>query len=271
MHTRVLVEKGENIPAFATDDRIFLGEGLFETLKVASGKPCCAYLHWQRLGNSAGQLGIPFDLAYEDWLEHLTQQVKRDNLYHGGIKAILSGGSAPRGLAAQSQVSQLILQTFNYTVHNHPIRLISVPWLRDAANPVYQLKSVNYLEAIIARRQALLLNADDALFFNSQHHATETTCANFFLIKQNQLVTPLLIDGVLPGITRTRLLQLCEQQGISCEQTSITKAMIEDADAAFVTNSLQSIRAVFSLDDLVFSVEHPLIKQLIALLDSDPV
>lgn len=269
MHTRVLIDKGDNTLAFGIDDRIFLGEGLFETIKVDSSKPCFAHLHWQRLVNSARQLGMPFDLSFDDWSEHLVQQIKRDNLYHGGIKAILSGGSAPRGLAERGQVSQLIFQTFNYQILSHPLRLISASWLRDGANPVYQLKTVNYLEAILARRQALAMRADDALFFNVQHYATETTCANFFLIKDNRLITPCLEHGVLPGITRSRIFSLCQQVDIPYIETAVTKPMIDEADAVFITNSLQGIRNVLAVDQVIFGINHPITEQLISLLSVD--
>ncbi|KTC82418.1 aminotransferase class IV [Legionella cherrii] len=259
--TRVLTEGDSNF-AFPIDDRIFLGEGLFETLKVESARPCCAFLHWQRLNDSAQKLGIPFDLSFKQWREHLLHKIKCDNLYHGGIKAILSGGSAPRGLAAQGQISQLIFQTFNYTVETHPLRLVSAPWLRDGNNPIYQVKSVNYLEAILARRQANALGADEALFFNLQHHATETTCANLFLIQDKCLLTPPVTDGVLPGVTRSRILQLSKQQGLICREVSLTKTMLKEADVLFATNSLQGIRPICSLDDITFSVEHPLLSQL---------
>jgi 4-amino-4-deoxychorismate lyase len=267
IRTRVLSDCGENNLAFPTDDRIFLGEGLFETLKVESGQPCCANLHWQRLSDSAQKLGIPFDLSFEHWLEHLLHKIKADNLYHGGIKAILSGGSAPRGLAAQGQISHLGLQTFNYVVEFHALRLMSMPWLRDAANPVFQVKSVNYLEAILGRRQAIASGADDALFFNLQHHATETTCANLFMIQNQSLLTPPLTDGVLPGITRSRVFKLSEQHKINCIEVSLTKAMLRDADAVFLTNSLQGIRSVCSLDDSTFATDHPLLNQLTSFLN----
>ncbi|CAM2930804.1 aminotransferase class IV [Legionella worsleiensis] len=269
MHTRVLIDKGDVIPGFGIDDRIFLGEGLFETIKVDSSHPCFAALHWQRMADSAHQLGIAFDLSLDDWYDCLIQQIRRDNLYHGGVKAILSGGSAPRGLVERSQVSQLILQTFNYQKANHPVRLVASSWLRDAANPIYRMKTVNYLEAVLARRQAITMGADDALFFNLHHCATETTCANLFLIKNNQLITPPLDHGILPGITRSRIVSLCEDQGIPFREQGVTKAMINEADALFIANSLHGIRAVFSVDEVIFAVTHPLIEQLIALLSSD--
>lgn len=268
-HTKVLIGKDGQDSALGIDDRIFLGEGLFETLKVDSSKPCSAYLHWQRLSHSAKQLGIPFDLSFDDWFDYLVAQIKHDNLYHGGIKAILSGGSAPRGLTKQGKISQLIFQTFNYAFSEQPARLISAPWLRDEANPIYRLKTVNYLETILARRHAQLLGADDVLFFNTRHYVTETSCANLFLIKNNDVLTPGLEHGVLPGVTRSRLLSLCQQAQVNCIETDVSKSMLGTADAVFITNSLQGIREVHSLDDVVFPLKHPLIKQLNSLLSID--
>lgn len=262
MHTRIVLEKEQGSSSFAIDDRIFLGEGLFETLKVESAQACFSHLHWQRLSDSAMKLGIPFEVSFGDWQESLNLQIKRDNLYRGGIKAILSGGTAPRGLSEHGQVSQLMFQSFNYTLESHPLRLCSVPWLRDGANPIYQFKSVNYLEAIMARRHALAKNYEDALFFNTAHHATETTCANLFIITNNQLLTPPLNDGVLPGITRARVFSLALQYEIPCKERSLTKAMIEEAESVFVTNSLQGLRRISSLDNHNFVLTHPLWTQL---------
>lgn len=256
----------EKSKVFAADDRILLGEGLFETLKVVHGKPCWADLHWQRLNSSAQQLGIPFTLSYEHWLQCLVQKIKKDQLINGGIKALLSGGSAPRGLTQCGKHSQLVLQSFQFTTQPHPLRLILAPWLRDAANPIYSVKSVNYLEAILARRQALAAGADDALFLNSEHYATETTCANLFIIKQQILFTPPLTDGVLPGITRARILTFCRQQNIPCHEQSLTQAQIEKADAVFITNSLQGLQVVRSLAGVDFVLNHPLIEQLMLFL-----
>ena len=269
MHTRVITEKGDAIPAFTIDDRIFLGEGLFETLRVESSKPRYATLHWQRLSNSAEFLGIPFDISVEDWEEYLISQIKKDNLYHGGIKVILSGGIAPRGLAEKGQISQLVVQTFNYTICTEPVRLISSLWLRDKANPVYQIKSVNYLEAIIARREALIRGVDDVLFYNSDENATETTCANLFIITNNRLITAPINDGVLAGIVRARIISLAIKNQITYEECSITQAMIKEADAVFITNSIHGIRSVSSLDDITFKMTHPILTQLITCLSED--
>jgi 4-amino-4-deoxychorismate lyase len=265
MRTRVFLEE-EGCFELPCDDRIFLGESLFETLRVEQSQPCFARLHWQRLNDSSKKIGMPFDVSYEHWLDYLLHKIKSDNLYHGGIKAILTGGSAPRGLAERGQTNQLLFQTFNYSIGTHPLRLINALWLRDANNPVYQVKSINYLEAIAARRQAVAAAVDDVLFYNLQGHALETTCANLFLLHDDCLWTPPVSDGVLPGITRSRILKISQQSGIDCREVSITPTMLKEASLLFITNSLQGIRPVQSLNDTIFSIEHPLLQQLSALI-----
>lgn len=252
----------------ALTDRIFLGEGLFETIKVVESKPCYPHLHWQRMHDSAEILGIAFDITLDDWQACILAQIKRDKVIHGGVKVILSGGLAPRGLEAHGQISQIMVQGFLTTQQKVPLRLVSAPWLRDPANPIYQVKSVNYLEAIMARRYAIKQHTDDALFFNTAHHATETTCANVFFIKENMLLTPPKTEGILPGITRARILALAAREGISCKEEPVEKSRIDDMDALFVVNSLSGIQEVCSMDGVSFEVNHPLVQQLNLSLNS---
>lgn len=252
---------------WAISDRIFLGEGLFETIKVLNGKPCLSRLHWQRLNDSASRLGIPFTLPIDKWDELLQQKIHNDSLCNGGIKVILSGGEAPRGLIAHASNPRLLVDTFSYEMQQKPVHLRSASWLRDANNPVYQLKTINYLEAIVARREAVQEGADDALFLNMEQYITEATCANLFILYKDCLITPPISDGVLPGITRLRVLQQAEALDYAYAELSITKEMLQSAQAVFLTNALQGIQYVGSWDGYQFPVEHPLVERLKRLLD----
>jgi 4-amino-4-deoxychorismate lyase len=251
---------------FPIDDRILLGEGLFETIKVQQGKALFPELHWQRLNNAAQYLKIRFTLPKREWGNLLDNTIQKDNLINGGLKAILSGGVAVRGLVAQGQESRLLVQSFSYTHQNTALRLLPASWTRDANNPLYQFKTINYLEAVLARREALQKGADDALFFNTKQHITEATCANIFLINNGRFITPPLHDGVLPGITRLRILNHCARLGFLYEESSINKELLEQADAVFLTNSLQGIHYVKTIDTLSFALTNPLVQQMILVL-----
>ncbi|WP_028373762.1 aminotransferase class IV [Legionella lansingensis] len=267
--TMLIFMNKNGLAPFPLEDRIFLGEGLFETLRVANGKPCYPKLHWQRLQNSASFLDIPFDLSFDTWLRKLLQCIKINAMQNGGIKVLLSSGSAPRGLLQKSKEARLVFDAFNYVKNPRPLKLISAPWLRDGNNPIYQIKSINYLEAIMARRQAEHAEADDVLFFNLRQHATETSVANLFMIKDNQLYTPGLKSGILAGIIRQRLLALCKSNGIAHCEGELDRATLIKSDAIFITNTLQGIRLVATLDDVSFVTNHPLITLLQDLLSKD--
>lgn len=260
--------KGYNAP-FYTDERIFLGEGLFETLRILDGKPCYPKPHWQRLQSAAVFLQLPFELSFPAWCGNLNQCITLNQLQDGGIKVILSAGNAPRGLVAQSKESRLVFTAFNYLADRTAVKLSSASWLRDGKNPIYQLKSINYLEAIIARRQAQLRGADDVLFFNLEQCVTDTTIANLFIIKNNQLFTPSLQNGVLPGIIRQRLLCICQENNIPCFECNLDKISLEEAEAVFICNALQGIRPVSAIDDTLFKTNHSLVSQLQVILAAD--
>jgi 4-amino-4-deoxychorismate lyase len=256
---------------FSLDDRIFLGEGLLETLSFSHARPCYAKFHWQRMQKSAGILKIPFDISSNDFYNYLIDCIQVSKLSFGGIKVILSGGRAPRGLNNHSLISYLAVDVFSYPLKRNAINLVSSEWLRDGRNPVYQIKSINYLEAILAKSYAPSSSADEVLFFNSNNFATDTTVANIFIVKDDKIYTPMLTDGVLPGIIRGRVLVLCKKFIISCEETNIDKKLIMTADAIFTTNSLQGIREVRSFDGKIFLIKHHIITLLQKLLAEDAI
>ena len=258
----------EDLDSFnlACTDRLFLGEGLFETIRVFGSKPCFSELHWQRLRSSASRLGLSFSLSVEAWQQLLLEKIQQEHLFEGGIKIILTGGEAPRNLIAKGQRNQLLLQCFTYKPVVTPLRLTSAAWQRDKNNPLYQVKTINYLEAILARRKAKEKGADDVLFFNTQDKVTETTCANIFFVCKGRIVTPCIKDGVLAGITRARVLEKCQTLSLACDVLSIERKIIQNAEAVFLTNTLQGIHYVSSIDEQSFIENHPLIEQLRTLI-----
>ena len=247
-------------------DRIFLGEALFETLKVSDTEPLNAKLHWQRLKNSAASMHIPFNLSFEDWFFKLDKAIASSQIVNGGLKVILSAGITSRMLSEPSKDPWIEINCFDYVANHYPLKLLSSPWLRDAKNPIYQHKTVNYLESILASRYAKDKGADEALFFNMEGYCQETTIANIFMVKDNELYTPALKNGLVPGITRQLLIESCAKNQIVCNEANLKKDDLMQADVIFTTNSLQGLRAIYSWNDAFFSIEHPLLEQLKTLL-----
>lgn len=243
-------------------DRIFLGEGLFETVRFVECAPMSPELHWQRLEQGAQFLGLNLPVTFDEWYERLVLAIKKQAITYGGVKVILTGGTASRGLTQKGYDLQLIFDVFSYELNSKPLRLISAPWLRDAKNPIYGIKSVDYLEAIIARRYAIANHADDVLFFNMQHNAQETTVANLFVIIDDVLHTPAVSQGILPGVTRTLIINGCRLHGIELREGEINKSMLARASSAFVCNSLQGIQSVHTWDEITYVTDVPIFRQL---------
>ena len=182
MSLRIVFKSLGDSSAFLGNDRIFLGEGLLETIRVDEGKAYFSESHWRRLRQAADALEIFFDLSLCDWQEKLNEYITLSQLHQGGVKVLLSAGTSARGLAARGSNPCLVFEAFQYQISSEAVKLIRAPWRRDSNNPVYRLKSVNYLEGIMAARHAQKAGANDALFFNFNEHATETTIANLFVM-----------------------------------------------------------------------------------------
>jgi len=103
------------------------------------------------------------------------------------------------------------------------------------------MKSLAYTDNILARIEAQKNGADDALFLNTQGNIACTTCANIFIVNNNVLITPPISDGILPGITRARVIA---ESTISVEERSITLNECQSADQIFITNALMGIKKI---------------------------
>lgn len=253
----------------AISDRVFLGEGLFETIRVSNKQAHYPEMHWERLNTGASFLGIPFDVSYEVWFGKLTECIETSELKQGGIKILLGSGPAKRGLENKTEHSYLSFHPFNYEKITTPLKLLTSSWRRDDKNPIFSIKSINYLEGILAKRQALEAGYDDVLFLNQKDYVTETTIANIFLIINETIYTPSLSCGLLDGVIRKRVLQLCKTNGIPYHVGEIDSSLLFQADALFTTNSLQGLRSVCLLDQKPYDCNHPLIARVQGILEKD--
>lgn len=250
-------------------DRVFLGEGLFETMRFVQGAVCYSKLHWERLKDSAVTLGIPFLLSFSEWQQLLHKSIAEQSIQEGGVKVILTAGAAPRGLTQRGYAPELFCEVFSYEPNVKPLCLVSAPWTRDAKNPIYAVKSVNYLEAILARRFAESVGADDVLFFNHQGYALESSVANVFALVDGVLQTPALNVGILPGVIRARIIALAQAHGLMVLQHPIDKALLMRAESLFVCNALLGIQAVQSLDGHLYHLKSEIQALLAGMLQKD--
>ncbi len=162
------------------------------------------------------------------------------------FRLTLTRGPGPRGLLPPPDPRPTLLITASHLPSTpHPPATAHIASIRrNEHSPLSNIKSLNYLDNLIARQEALAHGADEALLLNTAGHLAEASSANLFVVTDGILHTPSLTDGALPGITRAVVLEVAAELGLPAAETSLTPLDLARADEAFLTNSLMGIRAL---------------------------
>ncbi len=225
------------------DRGLLLGDGIFETLAVFAGKPVWPTEHLDRMIEAAKTLGIPADRGNIE--AAITETLHATPHRHGILRITLTRGTGVRGLAADGSTPSLLVSMSPWIkgMLFAPAKLVTSTIRRNETSPASRLKTLSYIDNILAAREAAAASCDDALLLNSKGQVAATTIANVFLLKGGRLSTPPLSAGILPGIARRKLLTLTQ-----AEEREITLGELHDAEALFLTNSLRLVRPVHTLD-----------------------
>lgn len=263
---------GDIAPFDLRDRGLLLGDGVFDTLMVASGRPVFAPAHLSRLEASCRALAIPFDrCALEATMMDAARQTGT-----GALRSTLTRGPAPRGLALPKDPAPTVLTQATpgpLSAAWQPLRLITTDIRRNETSPMAGHKGLSYLDAIWALRQAQAAHADEALFLNTMGRVACCATGNLFMIKDNHLITPPLSDGMLAGIIRAQLLSLGQGLFDGVSERPVAPCDLHSAQALFMTNSLRLIAPITALDGTAVPLCAPglvdLARALYDRIDSD--
>jgi branched-chain amino acid aminotransferase len=232
-----------------TDRGLTLGDGLFETLLIVGGKPFRLDDHLDRMLAGAQFLRLPISRAEITVpIDDLAERAPRGAAV---IRITVTRGSGPRGLRLPPQPHPTIFATaapLQIEPTLRSVRLATAGTRRNQHSPLSCLKTLAYLDNILALQEALEHGADDALILNTDGHVACASAANLFLIRGADLLTPPLDDGVLAGVTRKLILQFGATLGLNAREASIEVDDLHVADAVFLTNSVSLVTLVTALD-----------------------
>jgi branched-chain amino acid aminotransferase len=236
----------------AQDRGLLLGDGVFDTLAVYRGAPQLMESHISRLVRHAAAIHISInaDLVHSMMLPCLEDIAGRDCI----LRTTVTRGVTSRGLWPEDIEAPTILchaTPFDRAVIGEPAKLIVSAIARNDTSPTSRIKSLAYLDHVLAAREAHQAGADDALFLNSQGAITCTTIGNVFVQEGNVLITPLLSDGALDGVIREILLNN-PPDGFKVVEQTIPLERALKADAMVTTNSVRLARPVTKLNSHVF-------------------
>jgi branched-chain amino acid aminotransferase len=233
----------EALPLDPSDRGLLLGDGIFETMAVFNRTAIWLEDHLDRLIAGAAALGLPADRRVI--AKAVAEVIKEAANSHGILRITLTRGPGLRGLAADAICPSLLvtLDPWKAGMLFVPAMLSTSSIRRNETSPASRLKTLSYIENIVAAREAASIQCDDALFLNLRGHVASATIANIFILRDGWIATPPASDGVLAGIARKKLLELPK-----AEERTVTPAELLAADAVFLTNSLRLIRPAHSLD-----------------------
>ena len=231
--------KNQDEASVSIFDRGFtLGDGVFETLRVKAGRPLWLADHLARLHDGADLLGIPLPFDERALESGLMSLIEARGHADAALRITLSRGpSQARGIwPPATPMTPTCLMTLAplAAAVRPPIRLIVARGVRrNDHSPLSRIKSLNYADNILARREAEAAGADDALMLNSQGRVACATVGNIFIRFGDAWMTPPLSEGVLAGIARRRLIPL-----LGAEERPIEAGELENADLGLISNSL---------------------------------
>lgn len=249
------------------DRGLLLGDGLFETMLAREGHISFLDEHLLRLVSGADLMGIemPFGPVHvEDACLELLEANGLDEAPRASLRLTLTRGPGPRGLAFPEETSPTVLISCA-AVPNPPERLsaiIATP-RRNPWSPSARLKALPYLDNVLAKEEARMKGADEALMLETNGNLACASAGNIFLWEGDRLITPSELCGILPGITRAALLELAPDMGIEVSEDEIAPERIARASGAFLTNSLMGLVPLSRIDGRDIPV-HPLTARLAA-------
>lgn len=233
------------------DDRgLLLGDGLFETLRVRDAAPSDWTAHMDRMARGCSALGLPAPSPDLAWT--LAQDALRQAGLLAGSAALRitwTAGAGGRGLDRPAEPHPRLFATAApMPPATGPLQLITARTRRNAGSLASRHKTLSYLDNVLARREARLVGADEALMLNTDGHVACAAAANLFWVAEGRLLTPALDCGVLAGVTRAKVLRRACEGGLETVEVIWGADALADARALFLTSSLLGVRPVASLD-----------------------
>ena len=243
------------------DHGLLYGDGVFEGIRAYSGLVFKLQEHLDRLWESAHTLMLNIPMTKAHMKKAIVDTLKKNKLTNAYIRVVVTRGEGDLGLDPTLCPNPTIfiitdsITLYPKSLYENGLSIITVPTVRnlpEAVNP--SIKSLNYLNNILAKIEAKNGGVMEALMLNHQGYVAECTVDNVFMIKHGKkgvkpiMKTPAIYLGALKGITRDAIIDLAKAKRIQCEETVLTRHDFYNADEVFLTGTAAEVIPVVSID-----------------------
>lgn len=242
----------ENAAAvFALDRGLLHGYGLFETMRSYGGRVFRIEQHYRRLAEGASTIHIELPLSLQELRSAIDALLERNALPDARIRLTVTAGPAPQQSEAASPSALLVaapLTNYAPELYERGMSAVTSAIRRNEMSPLSGVKSLNYLDNLLAREEALRRGADHAILLNTRGLVAEGSSSNVFIVDGGTLLTPDLASGALPGITRAAVIETAPQAGLTVREVEVSPETLAGAEEAFLTGSVMGVMPLTRLD-----------------------
>ncbi len=255
------------------DHGLLYGDGVFEGMRVYNGRVFRLDEHLQRLEESARAIMISLPIPLKEIEKAVIETVRQNGLRDAYIRLLLTRGVGDLGLDLRKcdKGATLVIivdkiALYPESFYEKGLELITCAFRQksnDQLTPA--VKSLNYLNNVLAREQATRAGAQEAILLNGEGYVTECSGDNIFYIRDGKIITPPTYVGILNGITRLAVIDLAREMGIEVTETLFSRFELYRADEVFLTGSGAEVIAAVKIDGHVIGQGRagPLTKKLI--------
>jgi branched-chain amino acid aminotransferase len=238
------------------DHGLLYGDGVFEGIRAYNRRVFKLKEHIVRLYESAHSIMLTIPMSQDEMCKAVVDTLKANSLADAYIRLIVTRGVGDLGLdprKCKGGPSVIIIadkiSLYPDKYYKEGLAIITVPTVRnlpEALNP--QIKSLNYLNNILAKIEAVNLGYDEAIMLDNMGYVAECTGDNIFIVKGNHLYTPPQCMGTLRGITRDAVLEIAQRERIGTHEHVITRHEVYNADECFLTGTAAEVVPVVKID-----------------------
>ncbi|HVT74235.1 MAG TPA: branched-chain-amino-acid transaminase [Lacunisphaera sp.] len=246
------------------DHGVLYGDGVFEGIRIYGGNVFRLDEHLERLEMSAKAILLSVPLNRAEMAEAVCETCRRNKLTDGYIRLVITRGPGDLGLAPWLCAKPTLfiiaskIQLYPPEYYENGLSIVTVASRRispDMLPPT--VKSLNYLNNILAKIEAKQAGALEAIMLNAQGHVAECTADNIFAVHKGEILTPAASAGALKGITRSTVFDIAKELGLPMREANLTRYDIWCADECFLSGTGAEVIAVVKLDGRVIGSGKP--------------